>query len=163
MCVHVSFETSVYGAWPDSGETWARTWILTKRERRKAGEAIGTLSCRRTNIGVRKREKAHTGVRKQVSYKSASNTETRSGDGGPVDFRAAHTQTHISTQHQDTHTHSLWMQSGNIKTHGDEERTQAGTNRSNAEVWGPLTSTAPQFAQLVKVLKRRSWTLLCSS
>lgn len=33
-----------------------RTWILTKRDRRKAGEAIGTLSCRRTNIGVRKKE-----------------------------------------------------------------------------------------------------------
>lgn len=50
-------ETSVYGALPGSGEIGGRPWILTKRERRKAGEAIGTLSCRRTNIGVRKREK----------------------------------------------------------------------------------------------------------
>lgn len=54
---------------------------------------------------MRKREKAHTGVRKQVSYKSASNTETRSGDGGPVDFRAAHKRTFLNNIK--THTQSL--------------------------------------------------------
>lgn len=34
---------------------WSSAWILTKRERRKAGEAMERLSCRRTNSTVRKR------------------------------------------------------------------------------------------------------------
>lgn len=47
VCVRQTEKQSVRLTWP--GEFWPLTWILTKRERRKAGEAIGTLSCRRTN------------------------------------------------------------------------------------------------------------------
>lgn len=109
------------------------------------------------------RERKHTQAWESKFHTSLRQTQRHAQEMGVLLTSELHIHKRTFLHNIKTHTHSLWMQSGNIKTHGDEARTQAGTNRSNAEVWGPLTSTAPQFAQLVKVLKRRSWTLLCSS
>lgn len=89
-------ETSVYGALPGSGEIGGRPWILTKRERRKAGEAIGTLSCRRTNIGVRKREKNRRAWESKFHI-SLRQTLEQTGERTAVRSSESHRQSCVQT------------------------------------------------------------------
>lgn len=90
-------ETSVCGALPGSGEIGGRPWILTKRERRKAGEAIGTLSCRRTNIGVRKREKNRRAWESKFQSSLRQNIRTDRGEKSHPVLRQSHSQSCVQT------------------------------------------------------------------